>query len=77
MSLATVTLFAELLHHAIAVNAPYQVPWRIPNVCSIDAGYCIDAPNDIPAGGMECAQIAEDEFFPLELTAWREDEVRI
>jgi len=34
--------------------------------------YCIDAPDDIPAGGMASEQLADDMWSEVQLTVWRE-----
>lgn len=39
-----------------------------------DAGYCLDAPVTLPAGGCEYMQIDEDAGLPVQLTFMRDTE---
>lgn len=38
-----------------------------------DAGYCLDAPEEIPAGGCESLVTGPDDsdFYPAQLVVWR------
>jgi hypothetical protein len=46
-------------------------PTGQPSLALVEASYCIDAPDAIPAGGWFRDSI-EGEEFPSEITAWRE-----
>jgi hypothetical protein len=39
-----------------------------------EAGYCLDAPDDIPAGGCEAMESGPDDgdFYPAQLVTWRD-----
>lgn len=49
-----------------------RVPERLKLQTRIDAGYCLDAPECMPAGGCENYQIDDEEFIPSQLLTYRE-----
>lgn len=55
------------------ICGPNPVPKPLVTAVQIDYGYCLDAPNTLPAGGMQWAQLDEDGGIPEQITAEREE----
>lgn len=69
-SLLGVKLLMEAHRRKCATKDRTRTHW-------IDAGYCIDAPNEMPAGGcfgMTFEDLVDDsDVVPCQLTVWREE----
>lgn len=74
MSIATTRVMVELISEQYKRGGILKVPYKIgPSIAMIDAGYCIDARDDMPAGSHENRDCG-DELGPLpgETIVWRE-----
>lgn len=73
MSLTTLTAATEIMMEQHKRGGIPKMPYECgPSQSLIDGGYCLDAPDTIPAGGHYNFEIADCGWVPADMVVWRE-----